>query len=221
LPKHLYQGELVKQLKRLLPMVVIACLAIGLTAGTASAAAKGPGAASVSKGKKGKRGARGPHGPQGPQGPQGKEGKDGSQGPQGPKGATGDRGPSNGYQAFNNFPGTIPTTTGELGSLSVPAGNYLASAKLWVENEGAARVKVTCTLTNDVTGDSDTSEVTADPIGSTSWFGRSMISLQAATVLSSAGKWIVSCSSNGAASVIAANLKIQAIQVGSLTNSPA
>ena len=82
-----------KQLiKRLLPAAVIACLAVGLVAGTASAAGKGSGVASVSKAKKAKRGPRGKQGkagPAGPQGPAGKEGSAGKQGPQGPQGPAG------------------------------------------------------------------------------------------------------------------------------------
>lgn len=82
-----------KQLiKRLLPAAVIACLAVGLVAGSASAAGNGSGVASVSKAKKAKRG---------PRGKRGATGATGATGPAGAKGATGATGP----QGLQGVPG--------------------------------------------------------------------------------------------------------------------
>lgn len=112
-----------------------------------------------------------------------------------------------------------PLSTSEaasVGSLAVPAGSYLATAKLWVVNEGTQRRRAFCRLTNDETGDDDETEVTVDPEADT-WFGRAAVVLQAAATLPSSGAWTVKCGVTGG-SVSAYNLKIQAIQVGSLTN---
>lgn len=87
-----------KQLiKRLLPAAVIACLAVGLVAGTASAAGNGSGVASVSKAKKAKRGPRGKQGKAGPAGPTGPAGPQGSKGAQGPAGKEGPAGTALAY----------------------------------------------------------------------------------------------------------------------------
>ena len=215
--------------KRSLPLtMLVACLALCVAmAGTAFGASKsdsGSSTAAVSKKQKAKRGPRGKQGPQGATGPKGDDGAKGATGPKGAdgaKGAEGPRGPSNGYQSFKNSLGTLPTSLAAVGTLTVPEGSYLVSAKLGIENTGTERIKTTCTLTNTVNGDSDTSEVTTDPIESTIWFGRAMVTLQAASTFDSAGTWTVSCSSNGGTGMNGRNLKIQAIQVGSLSNSNA
>jgi hypothetical protein len=155
------------------------------------------------------------NGAAGAQGVAGKEGAAGKEGKEGPQG------PSNGYQAFNDGLGTITGASTTLGKLAVPAGSYLVTAKVWFENQSAARQKVTCTLTNSVNGDSDRTDVTMEPIGSTSYFGRAVVSLEAASKLASTGSWLVNCSGNGNAEIEANNLKIHAIQVGSLSNSNA
>lgn len=149
----------------------------------------------------------------------GKEGAQGKEGVAGKNGVNGGRGPSNGYQAFNDEVGSLSELVEPIGQVAVPAGSYLASAKLWVVNFSTERERVVCTLTNDVTGDSDQSIVTAEPKGSTPWFGRTMVTLEAASNLAVAGHWIVNCGASNEAE--AKNLKIHAVQVESLSNSNA
>jgi hypothetical protein len=199
------------------PAMVVACISLFVAmSGTGYAAtqlASGSGSATASKkAKKGPRGKRGPQGQQGPVGPAGPTG------PQGPKGNDGPRGPSAGYQAFRDVLGPLSTSeAATVGSLALPAGSYLATAKLWVVNEGAGRRRVFCRLVNDQTSDSDETEVTVDPEADT-WFGRASVVLQASSTLVSSGTWMVKCGSTTGGSVAGYNLKIQAIQVGSLTN---
>jgi hypothetical protein len=101
-----------KQLiKRLLPLAVIASLAVGLLAGTAFAAAKGSGVASVSKAKKARRGPRGKTGATGATGATGPQGPKGPQGVQGPKGDTGAAGSALAYAKIESN-GTLSSTAG-------------------------------------------------------------------------------------------------------------
>jgi hypothetical protein len=198
------------------PAMVVACVALFVAmSGTGYAAtqlASGSGPATASK--KAKKGLRGKRGPQGQQGPVGQAGQTG---PRGPRGDDGQRGPSAGYQAFRDALGPLSTSeAATVGSLAVPPGSYLATAKLWVVNEGAGRRRVFCRLVNDETSDSDETEVTVDPEADT-WFGRVSVVLQAASTLPSSGTWTVKCGSTGG-SIAGYNLKIQAIQVGSLTS---
>jgi hypothetical protein len=156
------------------------------------------------KGNAGKTGATGAPGATG------KEGSPGKEGPQGP---------SNGYQAFKREIGKInESETATLGSLAVPAGSYLVSAKVWVENDSnTLRAEVQCTLTNDRTADSDESLVTVEAQESEEFTGHAMVTLEVASTLPTAGHWIVKCSPAEAA-VNANQLKIQAIQVATLSN---
>jgi hypothetical protein len=119
----------VKQLiKRLLPAAVIACLAVGLVAGTASAAGKDSGAASVSKAKKAKRGPRGKTGATGATGATGKTGATGPKGDKGDKGERGERGEA------GPFPGTLPSGVTIRGTYAIAthqntAGEFHADAQ--------------------------------------------------------------------------------------------
>jgi hypothetical protein len=179
-------------------------------------------AASTTKGKKGPRGKQGPKGATGATGAKGATGANGATGPQGApgpqgqKGNTGDRGPSNGYLSFKDSVGAIPTTTTAIGSLSLPAGSYLVSAKLWAYNSGTARNYLPCQLVNNETADFDESIITLEPIGTTSYFGRGVQSLMAAATFTTPGTWTVQCSA-GSAGINASDLKIQAVEVGSLS----
>jgi len=164
------------------------------------------------KGKTGKTGAAGAAGTAGAPGAKGLQGIPGEVGP---------RGPSNGFQAFKDEVGNLATSLKTVGTLAVPAGSYLVSAKLWVDNKATEREKATCTLTNDENGDSDNSEVVLETIGATSFRGRGVIALQAATTLAAAGHFLVNCSGNLTSEIVAHDLKIQALQVGSLSNSNA
>jgi hypothetical protein len=155
----------------------------------------------------------------GPVGRPGPPGASGALGKEGAAGKEGQRGPSNGYQAFKDAVGALNPSEEEeqIGSLPVPAGSYLATAKLWVLNSGAERAPAFCKLVNDENGDGDTSGVTVEPKGATGFFGRAMVTLEAASTLPSAGHWVVRCDAIGKG-VTASNLKIHAIQVANLVD---
>jgi hypothetical protein len=154
----------------------------------------------------------------GPAGEKGPAGKEGSPGKEGLKGL---RGPSNGYQAFKDNVGSLSfTEQATVGTLAVPAGSYLVSAKLWVRNTKTERLIVECSLVNDLNGDKDESSVTAEQKGSEAWYGHTMVVLQAASTLPSSGHWLVKCQSSGAG-FAGKNLKIHAVQVESLSNTNA
>jgi hypothetical protein len=163
------------------------------------------------RGATGGRGAAGAAGVPGPPGAQGKEG---------PAGHNGERAPSNGYESIRDGVSDISNAgINALGDLTVPAGTYLASAKLSVGNRGAGRARVICALSNNVTGDKDKTEVTLEPTGTTPYAGRAELTLQAGAVLSSAGVWTLGCYALPG-EVESEFLKIQAIQLGALSISP-
>lgn len=192
-----------KQLiKRLMPVAVIACLAVGLVAGTASAAGKGSGAASVSKAKKAKRG------PRGKTGATGATGKTGATGPQGPKGDTGAQGPkgeigpSDAYEVGDASSSlSVPPLT-----LNLPAGNYVASAKYTAYSPTVAATTVLCTLSGG--GHSSSLYSALEQTGVTQNSASGSILVHLAT----SGSVTLSC--NGNATFGYAN--ITAIKVGNL-----
>ena len=91
-------------------------------------------------GPAGPAGPAGQAGPAGVKGDTGAAGADGEAGPRGPEGqpgspgSTGSRGPSNGYYFETNS--DKPFVNGEtLGTLELPAGNYIVMGKLWLDNQ--------------------------------------------------------------------------------------
>lgn len=98
-------------------------------------------------------GAPGPQGAEGPQGPPGEKGDQGDVGP---------RGPSNGFAASEaNTNDLLPA--GEIVvSRSLPSGNYLAQAKVVVDNDVADYRDVVCRLRAGTTV-LDTSHITLGP----------------------------------------------------------
>ncbi len=83
---------------------------------------------------------KGNTGKTGPQGPAGASGKEGATGKTGETGKEGPQGPSNGYQSFKDAPGVIKDgETKTLGTLALPSGSFLVTAKVWLEIPGRAR----------------------------------------------------------------------------------
>jgi hypothetical protein len=76
----------------------------------------------------GATGATGPAGATGPQGPQGIKGDKGDKGVQGDQG---DIGPSNAWSVWNDNPTVVTGATKVVLTQTVPAGNYVASAKAY------------------------------------------------------------------------------------------
>jgi hypothetical protein len=158
------------------------------------------------KGATGRTGATGP------------AGSPGSAGPAGSAGGEGPRGPSNGYSAFKVSVGAL-STEDTIGSLAVPAGSYIVTAKLRIINNGTERGDLACRLLNDVNSDEDESQVTTEKIGSEPFKGRAVLALETASKLATAGHWIVTC--NGSATEEGKDLEIDAVQVATLTRGGA
>jgi hypothetical protein len=158
------------------------------------------------------RGAKGKTGATGPQGKQGAQGAAGTTGAQGPAG------PSNAYTAFNTafvepkFPENVTVA-----SVAVPAGSYTVMAKVLAIDETKERQLVGCELLDDA-NEVDDSSVTVEPLGTTSYNGRTEITLVGAATLAAPGNWHVDCgSSNNSEKVKLTEIQLSAVQVGALS----
>jgi hypothetical protein len=169
-------------------------------------------------GAPGHNGAPGAAGAPGAPGPVGATGSSGASGKEGP------RGPSNGYEAYQGSPIQTPgEELTDLGSLSVPAGSYLATVTVLLEGTSTTRSVVTCQLVNTPSdadpGGEDEGAVTVEKEGE-EHHGRAEITLQAAATLATAGAFKVACEST-TSELIIESLRIQATEVASLTTEPA
>lgn len=112
---------------------------------------EGPQGAQGAIGAQGPQGVAGPQGPTGPQGPKGDTGATGPQGPTGPQGVQGPQGPQGlpGGAAYASDGGVqaVSTQAGgtNVGSLVVPAGDFLVIATVNVF-DGSAVNSFVCTL---------------------------------------------------------------------------
>lgn len=143
-----------------------------------------------------------PAGPQGPQGPQGQ------QGPQG------ERGPSNAFQAAAAGPINVGATSTELLTLNLPsAGSYVVSSKVYFNNNNAADTFVQCNLT--VGASSDIGSTGVDDDGGEDDH-RTLPGLLAVTTAGPATATLA-CRHIAGGTTTANDMRIVAIQVGSLT----
>ncbi len=163
------------------------------------------------RGGTGAKGPAGATGPAGPAGPAGAAGKAGIQGIEGP------RGPSTAFQFARNEVGQLASNDTEetVGTLAVPAGTYVAYAKLYFNNESTTELaQVQCTLGNNQGANVDTSVLTA-PMKN--FFpGTVELDMQVWSLFPSAGDWTVKCEDNSGL-VKGWWLKIDAIQVAALS----
>lgn len=144
----------------------------------------------------------------------GRRGPMGVRGLQGIQGVQGKRGPSAAFAGSR--PGAAFTGTGSLGSLSVPAGSYVIAASTWAWNitsPGGATVLIDCTLT----AGSDTDEVRAELAKLDDPGDAQSLAFNVAHTFSAAGTIQLSCN-DFSQNVNYTNVRITAIQVGSLTN---
>jgi hypothetical protein len=170
------------------------------------------------KAKRALKGKRGTRGPQGFAGAQGAPGAQGPQGPQGPPGLPGAAGPSAGYYtvvASVPLPhaGPPPTEFLTVAELALPPGDYLAWAKLWVNNQGTASGVGYCFLGFDQT------LTTVHPPTGFIGEGEAM-SLNIAFSLESAGTISLDCVDNNSgpnSTLVARDIVVSAIKLGSVT----
>jgi hypothetical protein len=157
----------------------------------------------------------GPPGPPGPPGPKGDPGSAGPPGPAGspgPAGPKGDPGPSEAFSGFHDNQVTITDLT-TVATLSIPTpGNYVIVGKAQVLDLQSTPVTVDCQLTAG--DDFDYSRVPLTAQGD-----EGPLPLNVVHTFSSPGSVQLQCDSSGV-QVNVYEIKITAIQVGSLTNSP-
>jgi hypothetical protein len=158
------------------------------------------------RGARGARGGTGPTGATGSPGPAGHEGKEGS------------RGPSEAFQAFVDHPGEVSSPERTIGTLAVPPGDYTVTAKVVGTNLSAGRKEFDCKLTNDRTADQDISLLHLENPGAEP-APSGVLTLDASAKMPEGGNWTVGCRSSPG-EIRTAELKIQAIQVASLSNEP-
>jgi hypothetical protein len=176
------------------------------------------------KGNRGPRGFQGPLGPAGLTGVAGAPGPQGIQGPPGTPGAQGPVGPSAGfYQTVASVPlphAEVPPVFLKVAELQLGPGDYLASAKLWVNNLGTESGIGYCLLFGPTEVDQTQTTVEAPtpshPIGQ----GEAM-SLNLGFTLSSARTIELQCVDNTLATrnsmLTARDIVLSAVKLGTVT----
>ena len=172
-------------------------------------------------GKKGKTGATGPAGGQGPAGTPGAGGTTGPRGPEGPRGFEGPQGPSAAFSTYHDPAVPLPNFDNEeynpvLSLNDLPAGDYWITASLQATNPFEVEITVQCILAAG--GDSDVrdfdlyNETDETETGVMQVVHRFDEEGESATV---------ECTDfNDPIGITISHIKITAIQVGELTNTP-
>jgi hypothetical protein len=163
-------------------------------------------------GPKGDKGDPGPQGAQGPAGPAGPAGAVGAAGPQGPAG------PSAAYSGFHDGIVPIPTAPGPstIATLPIPtAGSYVAVGKAQIVLGEDHATAVQCQLVAG--GDFDESEAV---LTGTAGVSSTMVAFNVVHVFAGPGSVVLQCTNTSGVMVNAKSIKVTAIRVGNLTNSP-
>jgi hypothetical protein len=158
-------------------------------------------------------GAVGPQGPAGPTGATGATGPSGPQGPAGPggpQGPIGPPGPVNIYYTANFATITLTTSMTTVASLSLPAGSYWISAKLYFTNQNqlAGQPDANCQIGSDFYSYNTLTVIQ----------GYATMSLQSAITLSTSSSVSLTCSYSGSGSALTASAwQMTAFPVTSIT----
>jgi Collagen triple helix repeat (20 copies) len=195
------------------------------------------------KGNAGERGITGERGPTGEQGKEGQAGPRGPEGPLGPKGEKGDKGePGIGgsgspvaYEAETNNEEELPSSETTLAHVTVPAGRYIVSAKVWVADLGSkpgVRGGVLCFL-DEIKREGGGTEYSTLDIGSWAGLpgeteggraeGASTVVLQGPATLTEQRELSLVCrntSNSGAGKIAAEYPSLDAIAVGEIRKGP-
>jgi hypothetical protein len=169
--------------------------------------------------KKARKALRGARGPRGLRGAAGAQGAQGIQGVKGDKGDKGDTGPSNAFGGFRDPFLDIGSGTTTLGTLPLGAGKYVIVAKQYLNNNGTANNRVACQLAAG--SDTDTTPGDITFAGGDGADDRRVVPFMVVHEFTAPGSAVLSCTtpSQGANTVNAAQTKIIAIRVGSLSNT--
>lgn len=140
----------------------------------------------------------------------------GTTGPTGDIGPTGPTGPSDAFSAYKDGPVALPATLSTIATLNVPsAGNYVIFAKAWLFDTVNTAVLVDCQLIAE--GDSDQTRTMLEGNSGTVVAGAG-IAFNVVHEFPAAGVVDLKCNGLGVA-ISAYQIKITAIEVGSLTNT--
>ena len=139
----------------------------------------------------------------------------GPQGEPGPQGETGPRGPSDAFSRFHDAEEPVPDSLDTMLELPVPDGRFAVTGTIITRNAGAANALVTC-QTLLPSGDFDIARARVEPAG-----GADIQTLTMNPVGFSDGPGTIRLRcSDGGADVRGSWMKITAIQVENLTNTP-
>lgn len=180
---------------------------------------RGPSGAAGPVGPEGKAGAEGRPGPRGEAGPKGEAGQPGERGERGEPGAKGEGGlPASGLIDSVNGPVTLKAEAGEqvvATMSSIPAGSYLLSAKVTLEEKQGGEVTAQCFLR---AGGATLDQASGAMFGAIEPGYIQTLALQGAETFESAGAVTVTCV-DGGIEMSASQAKIVAVQVQKLTKS--
>jgi hypothetical protein len=158
-------------------------------------------------------------GPVGPKGATGDQGLKGDKGDQGDTGDTGPRGPSNAFYTFSN----LEENESKAISISVPAGDYVASGSMLAVNASATVAsEVECKLQSPGNANYGVTDITIPAHPSGTGITDTYTDPQAETALTvGAGGGVISfeCFANGLTTIQLYQARIVATQVETLTTS--
>ena len=209
-----------------------AALAIGMTSLGTAASDNGQSSATkadtakkkkVLRGLRGLRGPIGPRGAIGPAGPAGAAGAAGAVGAVGPVGPAGPAGPSDAFSVFKDAQQILPFTAAgkaSIGKLTLQPGKYVVFAKAIVENTaGSGNTDVECDLVAP-SGDFDRGMVALEDQNTAGSAKRGMMTLNVLSTVAAAGDADLRCVNNGGGQSRASFVKITAIRVANIVNTP-
>lgn len=145
-----------------------------------------------------------------PRGARGFTGSPGPPGPAGSPGPAGPPGPSNGFVFSKAGAVGVGSSSATIASLSLPAGNYLVSAKAVLLSAGPKGTTVTCKLVAGAATDQASTR-----LGDGTDVNQTQ-ALIAPAALSAAGSATLSCSTSGGTAE-ASQIAVAAVQVATLT----
>jgi len=124
------------------------------------------------------------------------------------------------YSTYLNGPVDVSNFGDTIATLAIPeAGGYVILAKAWFANESTATTNaIRCSLTAQ--NDRDVSEAVLEPYGGAN-ANEGALAFNVVHTFTAAGSAVFHCEDFAAGNIKANQIKITAIEVGSLTNAPA
>jgi hypothetical protein len=120
------------------------------------------------------------------------------------------------YSSYHDAPVSLPSALGKIESMRVPAGNYVVFAKLTVWNGENIDDTLTCELVAGADFDRSDTVLTGNSVPYANY---AAMALNVVHHFSRPGRVQLRCTGNGVTTT-ASWIKITAIRVGSLSNTP-